>query len=1095
MTFQNYGGGKIGLSAYEIYALVETEADRVPLSREEWVSQWQDATAQKEAAEAAQTAAETAKTEAEAAQAAAETARDNAQAKARTTALWTDLFSLSGSVDREGAEVLDSDTGTHLDATATGYDGPVVPNGGGYSWIDAWSRWAWIGGTGLSGKADQSDVDDALDLKLSITDFSTSIREAALIQLANVGGTANAATADLPDVTGYQLNTNATMMLVWPATNTADDPTLTVGGYTITFSDVVAGELIGGTAYIVRFVSNVGFDAVGAVVGSTTIADINGLQTALDAKASTTQLTNTAKFAGIPQLGNVAGTANAVTADVTSYAYGYAIHSTSVFVVKWPETNTAADPTLAVTDSVATYTYTLSDVAAGQLVANQFYIIAHVSNTIARVVGAKEIAEINGLQSALDGKSSTGALTNTGKFAGIVQLDSVAGTANAVTANVTSHAYGYTVHSASKFIVKWPETNTAANPTLAVTDSAATYTYTLSGIAAGQLVANRYYIIAHVSNTIGRVVGPTTIAEINGLQAALDAAGDETAAPGVKRFATRADAAAATIAATVDFVEVQSYSDSTPAAVAAYARSGSSATGSFTSADGAHWVPAWSVTRPQMLGAICDGATNDNSAWYLCTTLGKPIWVDEGHAVLVTDYSNTMGVPVAGPGRVIAATTDGYIQHNSARPFGAVENLHFLSPVKSVWAAGGDAKVVIVGNSKATNSYGLNITDEVRDVLRGLGLGVDTVVNEAVGGTSPGDTDIAAILTDLGSQYDLMICMYDGANMSGTDMADIETNTVSLRNALRSDMAAVRAHMYGGEDDLAVLQILSPPMENTATSAENNKNGLWIEAINGMMRATARDYRAAVYDPSHEMHAGNGEAGRTLDGYGVHPNALLSRDIWGRALTATCAPMGGTKRNRSLNLSASETLDGSAPLPGDVITDYPLGESRITVAASDGWPADGRVHTVRHPDGTGLQTLTAHAQTYTAQTTRAWSTDTDAWANWTGKLGAQAITLASGFSDSTGQAAAAYRSAEGTVFFRLAIEHDTETGAIPAHTTLGTLPAGYRPASQTYFNAVRIDADTTKWDAILYVTTAGEIKAYRNLDYEFTETSGAFEAA
>ncbi|MDO6732863.1 hypothetical protein Q4577_22880 [Marinovum sp. 2_MG-2023] len=154
-----FGGGRVGLDAYEVYSAVETDAGRTPLSREEWVAQWQDATAQKEAAETAQTAAETAKTEAEAAQAAAETARDNAQAKARTTALWTDLFAISGSVDREGAEVLDSDTGTHLDATATGYDGPVVPNGGGYSWIDAWSRWSRTGDTFASSKADKTSLE------------------------------------------------------------------------------------------------------------------------------------------------------------------------------------------------------------------------------------------------------------------------------------------------------------------------------------------------------------------------------------------------------------------------------------------------------------------------------------------------------------------------------------------------------------------------------------------------------------------------------------------------------------------------------------------------------------------------------------------------------------------------------------------------------------------------------------------------------------------------------------------------------------------------------------------------------------------------
>ncbi|SDI30775.1 hypothetical protein [Salipiger marinus] len=80
-------------------------------------------------------------------------------------ATWTGLLAITPSVDGTAGEVSDSDTGTHSDASGTGYDGDSVPNAGRYSWNDSWGRWVWISDTGLSGKlnsaANLSDVADA----------------------------------------------------------------------------------------------------------------------------------------------------------------------------------------------------------------------------------------------------------------------------------------------------------------------------------------------------------------------------------------------------------------------------------------------------------------------------------------------------------------------------------------------------------------------------------------------------------------------------------------------------------------------------------------------------------------------------------------------------------------------------------------------------------------------------------------------------------------------------------------------------------------------------------------------------------------------
>lgn len=88
----------------------------------------------------------------------AEIAADNAQSSSRTVSLWADLLAVSGTHDREGAEVLDSDTAAHNAASGTGYDGASVPNAGRYSWNSSWARWVRVGATGLSGKLDKSTV-------------------------------------------------------------------------------------------------------------------------------------------------------------------------------------------------------------------------------------------------------------------------------------------------------------------------------------------------------------------------------------------------------------------------------------------------------------------------------------------------------------------------------------------------------------------------------------------------------------------------------------------------------------------------------------------------------------------------------------------------------------------------------------------------------------------------------------------------------------------------------------------------------------------------------------------------------------------------
>ena len=147
------------------------------------------------ATQTARTDAETARDGAVDAQAAAlasqtlaQTAATNAQASALTVATWAILNGMTGSTDGTGAEVLDTDTGTHTDPVAGG----TVNNAGRYSWSATPAGWRRIGDTGLSDKIGSADLGPHLTASAGAL-LSETARQSgsSMIEVANAADPAD----------------------------------------------------------------------------------------------------------------------------------------------------------------------------------------------------------------------------------------------------------------------------------------------------------------------------------------------------------------------------------------------------------------------------------------------------------------------------------------------------------------------------------------------------------------------------------------------------------------------------------------------------------------------------------------------------------------------------------------------------------------------------------------------------------------------------------------------------------------------------------------------------------------------------------------
>lgn len=770
---------------------------------------------------------------------------------------------------------------------------------------------------------------------------------------------------------------------------------------------MAAGDLQQSSLYIVQFVANTGFEAQGRVLGALSLADINGLVEALAGKADATTLNQLVRVvqtgaAGRPGdapeawSGQVAGLPEAMVPvanpDVRLTADGRVLRLTGEQLVA-PRWWLRLDPT-------------------------RKYQVRWIYTRPADVVdpaGASVRAQMAWLDGA--GSSVQGSTTiNT-------RTPSASAGRQVVTAVMAAAA-------AADVTVVWPAGAAYARPWL--------QTY-----QAGSVTDLEAIEIADLTDLGGFSPDLTalqaSVAALAPIPARVTAL--ETLATGsrIARFATRAEAAAAQIAANVDFVEVQSHSLTTPRVPALYERTGASAIGGFQSANGAFWKPAWRVTQLEMLGAFGDGSANDQAAWAIARTLGREVYLSGTY--LVTDPSNTAGVRLYGPGRLIMAVTGGHVQRNSRFDLGPVMFRSHLFAVKNKLLFRTAIRLILLGDSTVADSQ-IDLAAQVRAELETLGVAVAEVTNAAIAGHAWGTRNLATVLDGFAAQKDIVFLKFGINDAGGSDVpgpSDIPAKAASMNTAMRQRLSEIRSSPYGALANLSIVLVLPTAMGNSADNAANDRNNLWIESIREIYLEAARDYTCAIYAPYIEARNAEGGGGRWLDDMLVHPKPNLNLDVWPRMVRDLLTPGGDIPVNRLVQRRADQ---GTAPLTSDGLTGILMGVSVMRTPAGDGWPIAGTVLTVRHPDNTAIQTGYDFQYGAPRIRTRSWLTASGVWSNWDNTT--QALILGSGLGQTGGVAPPSMtRTAEGDV--RLA-GSATASADIAVNAIIAYLPAGYRPA-------------------------------------------------
>ncbi|MBG6116801.1 hypothetical protein IWY39_000605 [Sphingobium sp. JAI105] len=285
------------------------------------------------------------------------------------------------------------------------------------------------------------------------------------------------------------------------------------------FANKAAGEAV--TANGQQFVA---YGPAGAyatrylmVAGAGVVQDSYPNRTALDTETSARQAADQAS--GAIALINVGGTGDAATAAIPAALNMLAIGNDTLFAIRWPATNTVADPTL----QIGSTTYTVKGqrgqvIQPGRLAADSPYLLRRHSAGVLKVVsalGREDVGLFNVDNTSDVSKPVSTAQRSALNQSSVIHLGNVGGTGNAATAEFPGAFADHNLAIGEMVSLTWPALLTAAGPTLTLGG----VTYTLitsrgSAIVSGRLEAGQSLTLRKTGATQLRAVNTLSANEI-----------------------------------------------------------------------------------------------------------------------------------------------------------------------------------------------------------------------------------------------------------------------------------------------------------------------------------------------------------------------------------------------------------------------------------------------------------------------------------------------------------------------------------------------------------------------------------------------------
>lgn len=498
---------------------------------------------------------------------------------------------------------------------------------------------------------------------------------------------------------------------------------------------------------------------------------------------------------------------------------------------------------------------------------------------------------------------------------------------------------------------------------------------------------------------------------------------------------------------------------------------------------------------------VGDGSASDQTAVANAIASGYgSVLVNDGDKFLVTTLTNALGVELEGYGSIVKAITGGLQKLNSYGDknqyvFGQEYMAAFHNLLIAQTAAPSRKPIMVFSGDSTTAGVGAS-ADYFIDVLMklaGENAGLQTPfglssINRGQSGANTQQWVDSFLAGDLAANPDLLVLRW-GINDPGylkdgsTPPLDAGQSFPNRRDAndfatsLRTGLSTIRASR--GVDSLSILLM----MPNSTSDTPNGRDELWYEQIAPIIKQAARDYQCTFIDTYAYLRDSRPAANiwmddPFLDGRGIHPLDVMNTWITG-LMAEVVFPIGLRNKigkTNIRNIGGAEDAGDSARLPSF----YPYG---ITISRADlpaAFPFDGSLITFRSADEILLQInftyLNGDRRRFAFRLGRSAilsgeAADFGAW-QIVGER-ADTVVVATGYSIPVSGSTRTVANGSVVVIEGYLVKDTPST--IPANTTIGTVPAGYRPVQDAFYGNLTVWDGTNFEQVRARINPTGEI--------------------